>query len=74
MVAEKKCCYKNILTTSSNLSVRIAAITFKSSCQENTKKKKKNPNPLNSKIDTSLQVISQNPDHIHPNNLFIHSD
>ena len=45
----------------------------KSSCQENTKKKK-NPNPLNSKIDTSLQVISQNPDHIHPNNLFIHSD
>lgn len=37
-------------------------------------KKKKNPNPLNSKIDTSLQVISQNPDHIHPNNLFIHSD
>lgn len=71
MVAEKKCCYKNILTTSSNLSVRIAAITFKSSCKENTKKKKK---PLNSKIDTSLQVISQNPDHIHPNNLFIHSD
>ena len=39
MVAEKKkCCYKNILTTSSNLSVRIAIITFKSSCKENTQK------------------------------------
>lgn len=69
MVAEKKCCYKNILTTSSNLSMRIAVITFKRSCEENTQK-----NPLNSKIDTSLQVISQNPDHIHPKNLFVHSD
>lgn len=42
---------------------------LQSSCKENTQK-----NPLNSKIDISLQVISQNPDHIHPKNLFVHGD
>lgn len=70
MVAEKK---KLLLQKHPhhcrNFSVRIAVITFKAVAKKIPKK-----NPLNSKIDISLQVISQNPDHIHPKNLFVHGD